>query len=83
MKKIYLNLFLTLTIFVSIYFIGFTQTNYDTGYGDFYVFLSIHQLMDVNYALYKEIWDHKDIGFYLTTFFTRHLVSLVYFFQHF
>ncbi len=66
MKKIYLNLFfLTLTIFVSIYFIGFTQTNYDTGYGDFYVFLSIHQLMDVNYTLYKEIWDHKDIGFYL------------------
>ena len=66
MKNISLNsFFLTLSILISIYFIGYTQTNYDTGFGDFYVFLSIHQLMDANYALYEEIWDHKDVGFYL------------------
>ena len=27
--------------------------------------------MDVNYALYKEIWDHKDMGFYLLTTFLQ------------
>ena len=56
---------LFITILISIFFIGYTKTNYDVGYGDFYVFISIHQLIDAGYSLYKDIWDHKDLGFYL------------------
>ena len=66
MKTIFLRLIsLFITIFISIFFIGYTKTNYDTGYGDFYVFISIHQLIDAGYSLYKDIWDHKDLGFFL------------------
>lgn len=66
MKSITLGLTsLFITTFISIFFIGYTKTNYDVGYGDFYVFFSIHQLIDAGYSLYKDIWDHKDLGFYL------------------
>lgn len=59
------HIFFVLTLLISIFFIGYTQTNIDTAYGDFYVFLTMHELWHNNHQLYSEIWDHKDLGFYL------------------
>jgi len=36
----------------------------DHHFGDFAIFVMVHELMNQGHVLYSEIFDHKDIGFY-------------------